>query len=191
MCWSSRDQELRDGLPDAVARADVLDLSRETARRNSSTASIRPSRRSGCTASNVCERAAGSNRACGSSDHLSARCVDGTWDRTRRPQEWARKNALDTPGDRRSHPRPQASRPVRRDLIVWAGELTYATLLWPRRAATIIPKAFRFGCGGVLRGGTIYGATDELGINAVEKHLHGARPARHDLQPDGSSITNV
>jgi len=39
--------------------------------------------------------------------------------------------------------------------------------------------------GGGVKGGTVYGATDELGIDAVDGPRSCPRPARDDPAPDG------
>ena len=167
------DQELRDGLPHAVARA----------RR------ARPRPRDRGDAEALRHRFATSRRKrlygiqCLRARRLveaGVRFVEitcppgasnGTWDQHGDLKKGHEKNALDTDqADRRPAQGPQgaAACSTRR----WSsGPASSAARRTPpaATAATITPKASRVWlAGGGVKGGTIYGATDELGMHAVE-----------------------
>ncbi len=95
---------------------------------------------------------------------------NGTWDQHGNLKNGHEKNALDT---------DQAIAGLIRDLkqrglldetlIVWAGEFGRTPHSSGRDGRDHHPEGFSvFLAGGGVKGGTVYGATDELGINAVE-----------------------
>ena len=112
---------------------------------------------------------------------------NGTWDQHGDLKKGHEKNALDT---------DQAIAGLIKDLkqrglldetlVVWAGEFGRTPHSAGRDGRDHHPEGFSVWlAGGGVKGGTIYGATDDMGMHAVEQRLHHARPARHDPAPAG------
>ena len=58
-------------------------------------------------------------------------------------------------------------------LVIWGGEFGRTPMAQGELAATITSRASRMWlAGGGIKGGITYGATDELGYNAVENIVH-------------------
>jgi hypothetical protein len=95
---------------------------------------------------------------------------NGTWDQHGDLKRGHEKNALDTDQAVAGLIRDLKSRGLLDEtLIVWAGEFGRTPHSAGRDGRDHHPEGFTVWlAGGGVKGGTVYGATDELGINAVE-----------------------
>ena len=166
---------------------DVLDLGRETA----ATQKLYGIDSAGAIAAAVRHRSAcgpggWSSRACASS-RSPARPAhrNGTWDQHGNLKKGHEKNALDTDQAIAGLIKDLKARGLLDEtLIVWAGEFGRTPHSAGRDGRDHHPEGFTVWlAGGGVKGGIVYGATDELGMHAVENVVHDARPARHDPAP--------
>ena len=137
-------------------------------------------------ACNASVHAGWSNRASGSwRSPVPLGQSNGTWDQHGNLKAGHEKNALDT---------DQAIAGLIRDLkarglfdetlVIWAGEFGRTPHSAGRDGRDHHPEGFSVWlAGGGVKGGTVYGATDELGMHAVEERLHHPRPSCHDSAP--------
>ncbi len=71
-------------------------------------------------------------------------------------------------------------------LVVWGGEFGRTPMAQGTDGRDHNPYGFTMWlAGGGIKGGTIYGATDDYGYHADRKQGRGPRPARHDAAPAG------
>ena len=150
---------------------DVLDLAAKPRRRRSSTASTRRSRRKRLYGIQ-CLRA---RRLVESGVRfVEVTCPpgasNGTWDQHGNLKKGHEKNALDTDQAIAGLIKDLKARGLLDEtLIVWAGEFGRTPHSAGRDGRDHHPEGFTVWlAGGGVKGGTIYGATDELGMHAVE-----------------------